>query len=398
MYPLDSDHRKCRRCGKCLEACPALNLDRERAAREIDRLRAGKSGGPVLRVCHSCFVCNLACPNGLDVHGLILRSWARTRKGLEIPWRVRLNLPEQKRPNVWTRVAGKYDEEERILLAGAEGDVRGKEILYLGCNQLLDPYIASSPILKELTVAASPGVCCGEPYYRMGFIDAFERMAARWLDHWSGRAPARMVAFCTPCLNMLKNVYPARIGRRPPFELVGLLDWIEEKVDRGEIELNHPVRITLMVQDSCHSRMLGGEYMERARRLMRAAGVELIEERPPPMGSGCCGFAAAAPTFSPLPMLRMGTQRLRQAGRMGAGGIAAYCNGCVLMLSMAGVFHPSPPPVYHLMDLIDMAAGNPRATDHRVRARVIIVAALKHAAAKALTPGKNSLDLDAGLK
>jgi len=394
LKPFDKD--ECELCGKCLAACPHLDLNENQAKAEMERLHKGDLNSPVLKACVSCFMCNAACPNGQNVHGLVLSLWHRNRSGLSLPGRVRMCQPEQKLPNVWSAVWERYSKREKKMFADMGRDYSGKEVLFLGCNQLLNPYIADSPLLNGLPIAAAQGVCCGEMYFRMGFLDSFRMSAQRWMDYWSRRAPERMVVFCTACLNMFRNVYPAYLNAKVPFEIVGLLEWLSERIDIGNIKLTDPVGLKVLVQDSCHARVLGPEFMATARTLMEKAGAKVIDTARDDMGTPCCGMAGAAPGFNPYTMYRLGRGRLRLARKTGANAIAAYCNGCVLMLSMTTQMTLYRPEVYHLIELLEMACGHRPAHLHRRRAREIMVSALSVAGRKFSSPSTNVLELEEG--
>ena len=80
----------------------------------------------------------------------------------------------------------------------------------------------------------------------------------------------------------------------------------------------------------------------------------------------------------------------------GAHAIAAYCNGCVLMLSMTTRMTLYRPEVYHLIELLETAAGHKPAHLHKRRAREIMVSALTVAAGKFTRPSTNVLELEEG--
>jgi len=386
----------CERCGKCLSACPRVDLSPDQAAIEIGLIAKGLPGSKVLGKCVSCFACNLACPNGLDPHGLIARAWSKKRTEQTMPLRVSVSLPHQQRPNVWTGIQKGFSKPERELFSSLDRDVSSEEIIYLGCNQLLNPYVALTPLFADTPIAAAPGVCCGEPYFRMGFLDLFERSAKGWLDHWEERAPSRMIVFCTACLNMFKNIYPAYLGRSPSFEIISVFEWLDEKIESGEIKISKPVEAKALIQDSCHSKILGREYRDLCRKLVKAAGVSIVEPDEGPGGSDCCGFAAAAAGFSPWPMYSMSTGRLRLAKQLGADYIATYCNGCALMLSMAKRLYPSPVRILPLIEALSTAAGHDVNSDYRRRAGQIIGATLAVAATKFIRPSDIKLSFPTG--
>jgi len=386
---------KCDLCGDCFAVCPVVDMDREAGGAEMKRLIGGGRGGPVLSRCISCFACSAACPKDLNVYGYVLSLWNEGRRGTNVPWHVRLALPEQTPPNPWTEIEKAYSPEERRIFDGLGKDVRGGEALFLGCNQLLNPYVAASPLFEGLPIVGAPGVCCGEPYFRTGFLDAFKLSAARWLAHWRKRAPARLIIYCTACYNMFTRVYPAVLGEEAPFEMIGVMDWIEERMGAGAVEIKSPLDRKVAIQDSCHARSLGKDFSDTARSLIEKTGATLIEPEGPLGLSNCCGFAAAARRFNPLDMWSHGTARVRDAKELGADEMAAYCNGCVLMLTFSSLLSPWKTRARHVTELVELAAGMEVKKPHRQRALRIIPAVTRVAAAKILRPSSNRLVLGA---
>jgi len=384
------DPKICELCGNCLLACPALSLSRKDAELEIYRLQQGDLTSPVTDACISCFACSAACPHQLDTHGLVLSLWHKKRRE-KIPAHVRAALPQQVPPNPWSAVRRYFSPAEKEFYKKLDQDVTGKEILYLGCNQLLDPYLADSPLFQNLHPAAAAGICCGEPYYRMGFLESYEKSARAWLDHWKQRAPSRMVVFCTPCLNMIKNVYPNLPGQSPDFPVIGVFEWLCEKLEEGEIRPEKEIGRRLMVQHSCHARILGRQFMESVDPLFEKSGIKILKPASKEEEMACCGFAAAARRYNPLEMYRLGVKRLQSAERLSAEGIAAYCNGCLLMLTMAERLSASGLRSFHLVELLEKACGHDLYRPHQKRARQIMMAAARTAPAKIMVPPKNRL-------
>ena len=372
-------------------ACPMLDLSEAEAVREVKRIHERDRQSPVLKKCISCFACAQACPEGLNLHDLVLSLWHERRPGLAVPWQARLFLPEQRPPNAWTAMQRYYSPVEREMHGRLLQEVRGREALYLGCNQLLNLGLFASPLFRSLPMVGAPGVCCGEPYFRMGFMEAFRASARRWLEHFRERAPSRLVVVCTPCLNMLKNVYPAYLQESPPFEVIGALEWLDERLNSGELPPPEPRKMKVMIQDSCHARVLGDDFLRRTRSLIKAAGLEIIGDES--RHSDCCGFAGAAARFNPLTMYGLAAGRLKEARKSGAEAVVTYCNGCLLMLSMAERLYPFRVEVRHLLDLLEPGPGGERTDFHRRRAGQIMTAAFRTAVMKTAGAKPNVLDL-----
>ena len=206
------DERSCERCLKCLTECPALDLDEKIARQEKERLIKGEPTEIVLQKCVGCFSCNSFCPNDLFPYQLILTRWYEQYQKKGIVPLVGCMLPRGLPPNVWQALYQHLPQDELELiekwrgLAAAPSLKEHEEVLFLGCNQLLDPYIGMSDLLKDYPVLAARELCCGEPYYRLGILPVAARVAQGLVDRWHAQGIRRMIVFCPACYDMFTKV------------------------------------------------------------------------------------------------------------------------------------------------------------------------------------------------
>jgi Fe-S oxidoreductase len=344
---------RCKLCGKCLELCPQIDLSPSQAKEEKLNLLEGKPSR-VLSECSSCFACMSFCPNDADPHGLILYRWHEKRANGP-PFYLQPVLPGAKSPNPISEVARAYSPKEKEFYDTFLEHAGGQEVLYLGCNQLFDPLLAISPLLKDLKAVASPDLCCGEPVYRLGLLDQFEDAARKWVEHWRAVAPSKMVFFCPACYNVVTNIYPKRLGIEIDFPTLTVFDWIEEKIKI--IDPPKPLGMSVMLHDSCHAKMLGNSFYAQVRRIFSWAGIEVIEMKNSKTRSLCCGFASIAPRLNPVDVITQGRGRVAEARRSGADALAVYCNGCGVLFSVINRYSPRRIKVYHLLELLELACG-----------------------------------------
>jgi hypothetical protein len=74
----------------------------------------------------------------------------------------------------------------------------------------------------------------------------------------------------------------------------------------------------------------------------------------------CCGIAGGfshASAYYPLDLLRSARTTSRDHRRQPAGATCVYCSGCLEMMSVARFADPNRRPVYHLLELVQMAIG-----------------------------------------
>ncbi|MBD3228060.1 MAG: 4Fe-4S dicluster domain-containing protein [Candidatus Lokiarchaeota archaeon] len=176
-FHFDEDfiEERCDFCGLCFNKCPVLTLPIEEAQKEIKTLVETGDSKRVLNKCTSYMACNNYCPNDCHPHTLILSKWNERYLKNGLPNRAKLALPYHF-PNIYTINIGKLSSKEKKLVKQWEQnwkDPKGAEtVLYTECNSLIQPYILDSKIFKDITIFGSPRLCCGEPLFRMGCLDA----------------------------------------------------------------------------------------------------------------------------------------------------------------------------------------------------------------------------------
>ena len=353
------DPQACKLCGKCLMECPVLQYPEEKAKKEKEKLIRGEES-EVLKYCKSCYSCDSFCPYDLKPYNLILfRLWERYKKQ-GIPLRALSALPAEEKNFIhYARKA--YSEEEKKLVEqwqkNARSELSGEEIIFAGCNAQIFPYLLSSPLLKGIKIIAEPGLCCGEEYYRMGAFDRTYELAKKLEERYQKINPKRVILFCMAGYNMQKNVLPKYFGVKFDFEIIYLGEWLLERVKNGKIKITRELERKVVLQESCHAKSLGKEYMEIPRQLLKLCGAEIVEMNPAREKQICCGAADGITNFSPLDMLIGSIRQWRLAKKTPAQLFVPYCATCYLMLKIGSKFYPSLMPCLHLLEIITWCAG-----------------------------------------
>lgn len=367
---------RCVECGECLVRCRYLDLSRRRAVKEIHKINEGRHS-VVHEKCVSCYACNAFCPREANPYERILASWSHRYEEEGLPRRARYLMPTL-RPNF--RQDLPFSPEERALHAAwGSDDPPADTVLYPGCNLLAMPGLATGPLFEKLPVWGRFEHCCGEMYFRMGLASEAWRVAERLERFYADHPVKKMVFLCPACYNMFTNVLPDNFGARFPFETQFFTDWLTERLDRGELELKTPLTGSVVLHDSCHARILGEDFMERQRVLLRRLGLAVYETEKNRSDGLCCGMAAGATRYSGADILKAGARQLLALQKSPAETSAAYCTGCLLTLSIASTLVPFVKPVTHTLVLVRRALGEEVAVDTYSRSREVLRGTLRHA-------------------
>jgi Fe-S oxidoreductase len=352
---LPFNRERCTLCGECFHRCPVMHLPLDQAKRETERLLAGKET-PALRSCTSCLACNLFCPEDCRPANLILDRWheAYLREGL--PARAAFFLPHA-RPNFRTEVLVRMPPDERETVARWRRDEPAREFLYPGCNLITTPYLTFSRLFEGLEIRGGLDYCCGEMLFRMGLYEALEQIARR-LTRWFHRLGARRVYLvCTAGLNMLRHVLPQFGADLAGIEFLPYLQVVLDRLENGNV---HPLNLTVTVQDSCHARVVEPDFADLPRKVLAAVGVQVREAPHNRERQLCCGIGGGfshASAYNPFELLLSARATSRDHRRVEADATCVYCSGCLEMASVARFPDPNRRPVFHLLELVQLAIG-----------------------------------------
>jgi Fe-S oxidoreductase len=347
------------------------------------KLISGEDKSEVLSKCTSCFSCNLYCPNDCKPYDLILYRWfEKYKKGKrKIPTYLNSIIGGVKTKNLYFEVEKlmPYDEQKAVRIWRKNQIFDSKfDLLFLGCNQHLNPYITFSSVLDKLKPFALKNICCGEPYYRIGALDKVYEIAKELEQKFKKFKGKKIVFFCPACYNMFINILPQKFGIKFNFKAINLLEWLCQKIENDEIKIKYKLNKTATIQDSCHSKMLGKDYQNLSRKILNKIGIEVIEMEHTKENALCCGLGAYAGSFNPIYVALTSRKRLEEANRTGAQILCTYCNGCFITFSIANLFTIFKPPLFHIIELLNYAVeGRYKTRKHRIRALQLIKAGVK---------------------
>ena len=348
----------CTLCGECFHRCPVMHLPLEQAQREISSLLAGRPSS-VLRACTSCQACNLYCPKDCRPANLILDRWHELYLQEGLPARAAHFLPHA-RPNFRTYILDRLPADERAAIARWRHAGPAREFLYAGCNLVTTPYLTFSHLFEGLEIRGGLDYCCGEMLFRMGLYEAVEQVARR-LTRWFRLLQAeRVYLVCTAGLNLLRNILPQFGADFSGIEFLPFQQRILERFQDGSLLPSRPLPWTVTLQDSCHARTLAPGFSELPRRVLAAIGLQVQEAPHAQTDQLCCGIGGGfshSSAYNPFRLLLSARATSLDHRAVPADATCVYCSGCLEMMSVARYADPNRRPVFHLLELVQLAIG-----------------------------------------
>lgn len=369
--------RACRLCGRCIEACPVLNLSGPAAAADKRRLLSDKPEKSLaLRFCTTCNVCDFACPQQADPYALILECFDRRGAEKGLPYIAKMVFPNEPE-NIWSAVRPFMARSERTALEQwAENlETRHTAIILTGFYTNLVPFLAEIGVVQSLglPIAGSEGLWgCGGDTHKLGNIgltQAAADLAVRALDRMGVQ---RIYCFMQAEAAMLAEILPRYYGISVNAEVSWLDELILEKIRSGGIHLHNRLNLTVTVHDNCMSRYSNGRPQKTLRAILAETGCKMVEMPHNRFQGLCCGWAATIPTLyaenagNPLKtvayLIYSLHRRLTEAESTGADALVTGCPACFLFLTLIKTVSHSRIAVYHVLEVVDMAAGGKRGT------------------------------------
>ncbi len=382
---------RCDFCGECFARCPVLEYPLDRAKAEFQVL-VDTGDAPALARCTGCMACNTFCPTDANPHTLIVSRWDARYQQQGLPARAALVLPYQSN-NLHAEAVARLPEDERALVHAWEANWRrppeSDTMLYAGCNMILQPFLLDSVLFRGVPIFGALDLCCGEPLYRMGCWDAERVVAERLRDEFARMGLKRLLVPCLAGYHLFRQVYPDVFDVRLDCEVVSLYKWLDDRIATGQI----PVALLnkrAVIHDNCWPKASGDACFDGVRRLLERIGVEVVEPAHSRESALCCGMCAGAARHSLRDTLRSAHERLRELRDAGADFAVDYCGGCSWLFSLAGQlsFSLRDVPLYHLIELVQTAAGETPKHRTETRTRDVIRTMAGRLVRAYLTPGR----------
>jgi NAD-dependent dihydropyrimidine dehydrogenase PreA subunit len=384
------DVDRCMLCGECLHRCPELNLPLKVAKQEKLKINRGEISERVSRSCTGCFNCDFYCPNQANPCETIVSHWNKTCSSCGLPERARYFQPLEP-ANFRSYITQRLPEDEKTKLAAWDDISPCEEFIYPGCNVCTVPYLTDTSLLPNIPIRGGLSWCCGETYFRTGCYDQAAEQGRRMQKRFADMGAKNIFMMCTAGTFLFSQVMPERLGIKFSAKFKPLVRYLWEELQGGRIKVVNRLNLRATLQDSCYSKFLEPDYIELPRKILQHIGVEVVEMTRSRDNMVCCGIGAGfsiESSYNTIDLTISTLKRLHEARKTGADIICVYCAGCMQMLSSGALFYPGARPIYHLLELVQMAAGEtPR---HRIneRARTMFGGVLINQVPKLLTSSR----------
>jgi Fe-S oxidoreductase len=327
------DPAKCTGCCICLEKCPAVQYDAEKAQHEISALKQG-ARADILSACSTCMACNEYCPSGAGPFYRII----------ELQERYGIGMVSEDRAETIEAMLGSVPK--RIIAGDA-----GRPALSLCVMEHAFPAnMAGSTLFEGLTVVS------GSPYYsrvvhlHTGLPSVTKAYAAAFIGSLSALGRQKIVFAHDDCYVMAAVLAPA-YGIEVPFEVVHLADWLAEALAQRCPDVR-TLGKKAAFQRPCIARL--APWTDRfVDRVFRLAGVERVARIHDRLNALCCGIGLAEK--SSAASTDLAARNIADALQHGAQAMVFGCPSCYAFMSRA-CMTAGLAPIF-IADLARMAMG-----------------------------------------
>lgn len=375
----------CTRCGECLKYCPVQEVTRDRSISPPEKIRvfrefianaeglrsklfgAGKTDRRLLEdfaravfECTTCGACGQACPVGIFTQ----RLWPMLRREM-----VKRGLgpigAQRETPGAVKRTGNPYDRPaaERFspwFPAGVQVAERAKLGYYAGCTGAYEaqPMVAGDvSVLGKIgepftMLSAEEEVCCGFPLFITGQLEMLEELVKRLVDAYAQKGVETLICSCPCCVNMMTRDWPSFYGRKLPFRIRHITQYVAAALDEGRLSIARDFRRTLIYHDPCYLSRGVGITEEPRSILRRIPGVKLLEFDRHGAESRCCGAGGAARKVFHDNAIAIGRLAIDEAWQKGAQNLVLSCPACYAKVNEAMVGYGKQVPIIDIMELL----------------------------------------------
>jgi len=331
---------ECVECGECLASCKYMGLSQSEAVEGIRNLRDGVQVDQYLDRCTFCGQCNDKCPTDAQPEALLLERLRDRRKAEgSIPMFVAYYLAGIEalgsEENYFHDVYSASSEETKQIIKKWEEPKQGDDLLWCGCGNRMTPQnLEYSRVLADLPKFGGIGDCCGLNEAKIGLYEAARHVTENLLERLSRCKFKRLIVSCGSCQEHLTIVYPKYFGRKMPFEVLSLYEYIDEQMEKGKIGVQRQLNTEMAISDACFGYQFGDHYLKTIRKLCRAIGINVVELQHNRDDTACCGMSGMARRFQVNDVMEAMKIKADDIKRSGAQKVLNYCTGCHTVTTM----------------------------------------------------------------
>ena len=353
---------QCRLCGLCIDVCPSYDTvdvipalcayiseggsTEEKAALEYD-----------IRLCYTCNICTVTCPEGLGIRKLISASREKRTKIRGLTEEQTLVDPFSKN-NIYKKI-GEWEKPIEFLNEGKKSEV----IYFPGCAASCMNKVVGKSTVRVLNAAGvdysvMSGIeyCCGSVSAGAGNTAPLEKLGGQNIDEIHARGAKTLITTCPGCYRAFKMLYPQKFGNLN-FEVLQTSEYFARLLGEGKLifkrDMNEYIRniknvrsikstekpkthdkLRIFYQDPCHLTRTVGVYEEPRTVLSAVLGAELVN--PTPEGSICCGFGGGVRLNFPKKSIHQACRVHESAKSLDSDIIITNCGGCMKNIVESG--------------------------------------------------------------
>ncbi|WNY27941.1 EtfAB:quinone oxidoreductase [Methanimicrococcus stummii] len=367
---------KCTLCGLCVDVCPSYDTV-DVIPSLCDYIESGgkaEEDKPLeydIRLCYTCNVCTVTCPEDLGIRKLISASREK-RTGIHGATEEQGLVDPFSDNNLYTKI-GEWEEPVAFQNEGK----KSKVVYFPGCAASCMNKVVGKSTVKALeaagvdySVMSGIDYCCGSVSAGAGNTKPLEKLGQRNIDEINARGSDILITTCPGCYRAFKLLYPQRFENLN-FEVLQSSEYFARLLKEGKLNFKRDMgeyfgigeKLNIFYQDPCHLTRAAGIYEEPRRVLSAIPGAKLVN--PTPENSVCCGFGGGVRTSFPKKSVSQAAGVHKYAKSLGSDIIITNCGGCMKNIIEGGYTAKKglnesecdSLPVYDLAEFISLACG-----------------------------------------
>ena len=258
---------QCDFCGKCLEFCPYVDYDIERARKEMKELVNGEVP-PIVGSCITCAACNQVCPTKANPFDLINKRQEESNV---------LNIPEKALEN--------FSKLHNLPTVVKKGDP-GKPVMNLCIVGDMVREELDNPLFEGLTLVEGADYFCTVGYIHLGRPSPVRKEAARFIDNLIALGSDEVICFHDDCYMMLTTL-AEEFELKVPFKPIHLFEYLYREMEQRKDQITK-LSLKVAYQAPCASRYTPDKdvFLDK---LFDLIGVERVIRTYDKLTGLCCG-------------------------------------------------------------------------------------------------------------
>ncbi len=367
LKELYNEIMRCYRCGLCRVSCPVFKYSGTESwnargrlillrALSDNNLHVSDSLIDRIYSCSLCRECEVLCPPGVNVSGIIkVAREELVKNGLAPPEEQR---EMQKNILQAGNILGKSIQPLNTLLGPTIDSLpdSSPNLVYSGCvllysyTQIAQATLGNIKNAKyDYTVLKEGEKCCGGFLKMIGYREAFDSYSRIQLELFTKREINQLITVCPMCYSTFKHDYPQKL------EVKHTVLLYNELLDEGKIVFNRPLNAKVAFHDSCHLGRYSGIFEEPRKLIENVPGIKLVELSKSKKSSNCCGGTIRVP-YAQI-RSKMSEWIIEDASQVGAEYLVTACPSCFHNLYSSSIMMDCNVKIITLEELVGYATS-----------------------------------------